>query len=106
MHSSMMHTVRSSSRLPAGGCLPEVLVCLGGYLPGGCLPGRCMPGGVCPAKCLLGLRRANISAFGIHKSFSVILCQVSDCTEVVPQELQLQSRIPEPLDSPKHPEFV
>ena len=65
-----------------------------------------MPGGVCPTKCLLGLRAANISAFGIHKSFSVILCQVSDCTEVVPQELQLQSRIPEPLDSPKHPEFV
>ena len=48
MHSSRMHTVRSSSRLPRG-CLPGQEVC-----PGGCLPG---PGGACLGRGAVCLRR-------------------------------------------------
>ena len=58
MHSSMMRTVRSSRRLPGGGCLPggvSTPVYAGIYLPGGVFPSVCwdmsVQGGVCPSAC-------------------------------------------------------
>ena len=48
MHPSRMHTVRCSSHLAGGGCLPK-WGCLPGRGGGVCLVGE---GGICPGGCL------------------------------------------------------